>query len=95
MTNPDDIDIPIEAKIRYIERRKKDLEVARVALTTPDFTFFKKIGHDLKGNAITFGFAPLSSIGEKLEAAAVASNLEELKKLMQEYDSYIQTVRLS
>lgn len=89
--NDSEITIPIEAKIKYIERRRKDLEGCLVALTNQDYKFLEKVGHDLKGNAITFGFDPLSTLGEKLETAANHKDLEEAKTLIGSYGEYLKT----
>jgi HPt (histidine-containing phosphotransfer) domain-containing protein len=90
-----DITIPIEAKLKYIERRKKDFESCDAAVKAQDYKFFQKIGHDLKGNAITFGFAPLSSLGEKLEAAANKNDIESVKTLVKSYGDYLKTVKVT
>lgn len=90
-----DITIPLEAKLKYIERRKKDFESCDAAIKNQDYKFFQKIGHDLKGNAITFGFAPLSTLGEKLETAANKSDIELLKTLVKSYGDYLKSVKVT
>lgn len=89
-----DITIPIEAKLKYIERRKKDFESCDAAIKNQDFKFFQKIGHDLKGNAITFGFAPLSTLGDKLESAANKGDLATVKALVQNYGEFLKSVEV-
>ena len=64
-----DMIIPQEARQRYIERRKKDIESLRSALTTKTFDEFKRIGHQLKGNAASFGYAELERVAVQIEAA--------------------------
>ncbi|MFZ3230374.1 MAG: hypothetical protein WA160_09225 [Pseudobdellovibrio sp.] len=82
-------DIPLELKIKYIERRKKDLLICDSALIAEDYKFFERIGHDLKGNAITFGHSFLATLGEELELAAKAKKIVLIKDLILRYSDYI------
>lgn len=86
-----EITIPVEAKIKYLERRKKDVELCQLAITNQDYKYLEKIGHDLKGNAITFGFAPLSPLGESLETSAHNKDVESLKSIVKSYSEYLKT----
>lgn len=63
------IDIPKEAIDRYIERREKDIELCEQALATSDFEVISRVGHQIKGNAVTFGFQELEPVGIELEKA--------------------------
>lgn len=64
------IEIPHEAVMKYIERRKTDVENCRLALQSGNLSLLETVGHQLKGNGITFGFPEISTIGEALEIAA-------------------------
>lgn len=88
-----EITIPIEAKIKYIERRKKDFEACQAAIANQDYKFIQKVGHDLKGNGITFGFEPLSILGEKLENSAATKDVNTLKTLLKSYGDFIKTMK--
>lgn len=59
--------IPAEIRQRYLERRKKDLETLKLALQTKNFEEFKRIGHQLKGNAASFGYLDLEKLAIQLE----------------------------
>ena len=64
-----DLIIPEEARLKYIERRMKDIESLRQALVQKSFDEFKRIGHQLKGNAASFGYMDLEKVAIQLEAA--------------------------
>ncbi len=63
------VKLPAETILRYIERRRTDLDVCRSALQTGDFSKVETIGHQLKGNAATFGFPDLGLVGADIEKA--------------------------
>ena len=69
--------IPEEARVKYIERRKKDIESLRQALATNTFEEFKRIGHQLKGNAASFGYSDLEKVAIQMEAAGEKQDRHE------------------
>jgi HPt (histidine-containing phosphotransfer) domain-containing protein len=69
-------EIPHEAVVKYMERRKTDIDNCRLALKNGDLTLLETVGHQLKGNGVTFGFPEISTIGEALEAAAKQHNAD-------------------
>lgn len=70
------IEIPHEAVVKYMERRKTDVENCRMALQSGNLSVLETVGHQLKGNGITFGFPEISTIGEALETAAKERNTQ-------------------
>lgn len=93
MTNMEtfEMDIPPEARAKYLQRREKDLSDCQAALLSHDFEVFMRIGHQLKGNATTFGFDPLSEIGIRMEEAAKQKNLPEIQKAIMDFQSYLKS----
>jgi len=81
--------IPKEAKMKYVERRKKDLEALRSAFAGKDFSEFKKVGHQLKGNSSTFGFMDLEVIGKELEVAGLAEDVNHAASLLEQFEQWI------
>ncbi|MFN7905286.1 MAG: Hpt domain-containing protein [Pseudobdellovibrionaceae bacterium] len=78
-------------QIKYLERRKADLEKCFIAISCRQFEEIESIGHKIKGNGTTFGFPELSELGSEMEAAAKAKNQEVVlqltKKFKQWFDS--------
>jgi HPt (histidine-containing phosphotransfer) domain-containing protein len=81
--------IPQRAKTTYIRRRQKDVGDCYTAILNNDFSFLERIGHQIRGNAHTFGYEALAKIGALLESSAQRKNKEsaalqihELKKFL-------------
>lgn len=83
------MEVPGEILIRYIERRKKDLETCLLCLEDENFNELEKVGHQLKGNGVTFGHAELSHIGSHLELAAHKKNLPDLEKALKDFSLWV------
>lgn len=85
-----ELEIPHEAILKYMERRQVDIQKCREALKDKDLSVIETIGHQLKGNGITFGFPEISAIGEALESAAQQSNNEVVSQKVDELAQIIQ-----
>lgn len=83
------IDIPLDARIKYVERRKQDLADCREAITKLDFKCLERVGHQIKGNATTFGFDELSSIAIDMESQALKKDVEQLKSTLNKFETYL------
>ncbi len=83
------MNVPQDLLFRYMERRKKDLEMCLINLLDLNFTEIEKVGHQLKGNGLTFGHADLSSIGSHLEIAAAAQNVNELERAIKDFSHWV------
>ncbi len=68
--------LPQDILERYLEHREQDLKMCLLALEKKDFMRLERVGHQLKGNGVTFGFSDLSEIGTELEKAAQERNLD-------------------
>ena len=78
---------------RYIERRKGDLEVCRTVFVSLDFAKVETIGHQLKGNAATFGFPGLASVGAGLEKAGKSKDVALLAQSAIELERWLASVQ--
>lgn len=83
------MNVPQDLLFRYMERRKKDLEQCLANLENLNFTEIEKVGHQLKGNGLTFGHADLSSIGSHLEVAAASGNIIELERAIKDFSLWV------
>ncbi len=84
--------IPEEARLKYIERRKKDIESLREALTTNSFEEFKRIGHQLKGNAASFGYSDLEKVAIQMEAAGLKQDRHEASQQLGLFEQWYNKV---
>lgn len=83
------VDIPKEARQKYIERRRTDLENCNKALQQRDFEFLSRIAHQIKGNASTFGYDDLGSIAIQLEEFAQAKDTENIAKALSQFSQFL------
>ena len=81
--------VPSDLLVRYRERRKKDLENCLHSLHEGNFKVIQTIGHQLKGNGLTFGFQELSIIGGDLERAALAHDLNKLPLALEHFSQWV------
>lgn len=63
---------------KYLERRILDVEKCLQALKIEDYSVIETVGHNIKGNGITFGFPELSVLGKQMEMAAKSKNQSEV-----------------
>lgn len=85
------MEVPQDLRARYLERRKRDLEVCHQEFSHQNFEELAKVGHQLKGNAETYGYKELSVIGKKMEAAANDGDATELKDILHDFGQWVKT----
>lgn len=86
--------VPIELKIKYLSRRIEDIKRLRMYVENDDYAFAQKVGHQVKGNAVTFDFPQIAPIGHEMEKAAQKKDKETVKFLIQKMESFVQDARL-
>ena len=84
-----DFDLPPEAILNYIERRKLDLKNCQQALIENDFESLSKIAHQIKGNAVSFGFEDLGNIAIDMEHFALKKDADGLISVMDRFKNFI------
>jgi HPt (histidine-containing phosphotransfer) domain-containing protein len=85
------VDIPIEMKAKYLERRKQDYTDCLNAFLKSDFETFLRVGHQLKGNAASFGFDDLGVIATEMEQAAKNKDMSQIKISLDKFDQFLQS----
>lgn len=83
------VDIPKEARQKYIERRRTDLENCNKALQQGDFDVLARVAHQVKGNAVTFGYAELGTLAVQLEEAALAKNTTNATQVLAQFARFL------
>lgn len=73
------MEVPLESRLKYLKRRKEEIKKIKEA-AEPDWDFLKKVGHQIKGNAVTFLFPDLTKAGERLELAALSQDIAQVKE---------------
>lgn len=83
--------VPQEMMVRYIQRRKKDLEMCLASFEEEKFEELEKVGHQLKGNGRTFGHNDLTEIGMTMEQAAHERDRRALEDALKQFSHWVQT----
>lgn len=83
------MEVPNDIMFRYLERRKNDLNDCVLYLEKKNFIKLEKLGHQLKGNGVTFGHPELSSIGILLESAARQSDLKSSYQAVESFSRWV------
>jgi HPt (histidine-containing phosphotransfer) domain-containing protein len=85
--------VPVELKIKYLSRRFQDIERLRACLEKDDYSFAQKLGHQVKGNAVTFDVPQIAFIGLEMEKAAEKKDKEKVKILIQKMESALKSIQ--
>lgn len=73
--------VPVELKIKYLSRRIQDIEKLKSSLERDDYSVAVKLGHQVKGNAVTFDVPQMAHVGLEMEKAANRKDKERVKLL--------------
>ncbi|MBY0453067.1 MAG: Hpt domain-containing protein [Bdellovibrionaceae bacterium] len=76
----------------YVVRRKADYVTLSDALEKKSIQEFKHIGHQLAGNAESYGFPDLGKTGVKMEALNESDLMTEGIRLLSEFKNWLDTV---
>ncbi len=88
----DDVAIPIEIRERYLKRRQQDLESLRTTLKNRTLTEFARIGHQIKGNAASFGYKDLEQIAVRMETAEANQDFVLAEQQVAAFEKWLLTV---
>lgn len=81
--------IPHDIYVRYIERRKMDLENCLMNFEGENFTELERVGHKLKGNGKTFGHEEITDIGATMERAAQEKDVFEMRQALEKLSDWV------
>lgn len=84
--------LPVELKRRYLDRRLEDIRVVRQMIDDGDFSEAIRVGHQVKGNAVTFEVPQIAWIGTEIESAAKRRDAEKIRILMKRMEVVLKGV---
>lgn len=76
------VKLPKDLKIKYLSRRLADMHDVRQGLLKDDYGVAQRIGHQIKGNAVTFEVPQIASLGFELESAAKSRDKDKIGILL-------------
>ncbi|MFN8790253.1 MAG: Hpt domain-containing protein [Bdellovibrionales bacterium] len=74
---------------RYLQRRLQDAKTCSQKIHQQDWAYFCRLGHQLKGNAASYGFEDLAGIAERMETGATHQDSRRLEEALEEFRSWI------
>lgn len=79
---PTNFHVPYELRMRYLTRKNEELEVCRAQLAQSEFDAVKTLAHQMRGNAVSFGFPLLEQLGLLLEKSIESEDVEGVRFLV-------------
>lgn len=85
------MDLPASMYVNYLARRKADHARLTASLASSQgVEDFKVVGHQIKGNATSFGFNDLVTIGEQMEKLNASQLESEGRRLLNDFWHWIE-----
>ena len=83
------MEIPLDMRKSYLERRFAELEILKNLAFNPDFILIKKLGHQIKGNAKSFCFDDLTAVAIDFEKAAESKDLSSVLSAVNDFERFL------
>lgn len=90
-----DFVIPPVRIVRYLRNRSTDLKACENYFKDQDYESIKKITHQIRGSARTFGFEELESIAINLEEAALKTDSIQIQNCLNQWKTWQDLPRVS
>jgi HPt (histidine-containing phosphotransfer) domain-containing protein len=78
----------------FMSNRKKEVDILSAAVKSGDFEQLRQLGHRMKGVGNSYGFAPVSEMGKRIEDAARTSDTATSGAIVAEYADYLARVKI-
>jgi HPt (histidine-containing phosphotransfer) domain-containing protein len=74
---------------KFLANRRRDAAAARACLGRGDFDTIARIGHNMRGNGPSYGFAEIADLGEHMEAAAERRDTQRVLEQIDSLDAWL------
>ncbi|MCA9523520.1 MAG: response regulator [Myxococcales bacterium] len=78
----------------YLGNRRNELAAMRQLLEQGDFDELRRLGHNMKGTAGSYGFPPLSQLGARIELFADAGDANAITSQIELLETFLLRVRV-
>ena len=78
----------------YLKKRRSDVVKLRSANDQLDYATVRLLGHQMAGTGASYGFAPITEIGIRLEEFALSRDAAGVQAKIEELESYLQLVEV-
>lgn len=79
----------------FMDNTYAEIALLEGAVEAEDLKTVHRLGHNIKGSALNYGFNKLSEIGRKIEIAAGSGDLGRVLSLLEELRMYVKRVEIS
>lgn len=79
---------------KFLANRQKDLLNIGEAIARSDNDALRIIGHNMKGVGGGYGFAEITELGKRIEAAAKTGDQAVLREQLSQYEEYLASVEV-
>ena len=87
------VEVPKELKIKYLSRRLADMHDVRSSLLGEDYAIAQRVGHQIKGNAVTFEVPQIASLGFEMEIAAKRKDKDKISILISRMEHLLEVAQ--
>jgi HPt (histidine-containing phosphotransfer) domain-containing protein len=87
------MEVPIELKKRYLDRRIRELELLKSSISRDDYSGALMLGHQVKGNAVTFDLPQVAPFGVAIESAAKMRDKDLVQTLIRKMEILVKDAR--
>ncbi len=96
---PEKIKVQVDESLKdlipkYLIHRKEDAEKIGQFLAVGDIASVQRIGHKIKGTALSYGFVGLETIGKSIELFAKENNEAEIRKMLSQLTEYLANIEI-
>lgn len=85
--------VPVELKRKYLDRRMEDLQKLKSTVNEGDYSLAMRVGHQVKGNAVTFDFPQMAQYGVAIETAAKNEDKDVIFTIINEMENAISSAQ--
>jgi diguanylate cyclase (GGDEF)-like protein len=78
----------------FLANRRRDVRALQEAVAREAFDVIQRVAHNLKGSGASYGFAPISDVGRRLEDAARARDADTVRQALGQLDQYLDRVKV-
>ncbi|OEU68995.1 MAG: hypothetical protein BA863_09400, partial [Desulfovibrio sp. S3730MH75] len=84
------IDIDLKELIpNFISNTELEIKVLEEALASNDMSTINRVGHNIKGSALNYGFVKLAEIGKGLERAGADNDTAKVESVLVLFREYL------
>lgn len=89
------IDADLQVLIsEFMEITHREVKALELALNSGDMETVTRIGHNIKGSALNYGFVKLGGIGRKIESYAARNQPESVRAELGALKDYVKRVEV-